>query len=83
MQTRKRTYALPQATIEKFEQTVTSGQRSTTLARLIEEWLEKQREEAVRQSIIEGCLEMADVFLEIEQEFRPLDEEVSRVYFPG
>ena len=83
MQTRKRTYALPQATIEKFEQLVTSGQRSTTLARLIEEWLEKQHEEALHQSIIEGCREMADVFLEIEQEYQPLDEEVARAYFPG
>ena len=41
MQTLKRTYALPKETLEQFEQTVTSGQRSATLALLIEKWLER------------------------------------------
>ncbi len=83
MQTQKRTYALPQATIEKFEKTVASGQRSATLARLIEAWLEKQEEEALERDIREGCREMADVYLEIQRDFEPLDTEETRGYYPG
>lgn len=82
MQTQKRTYALPQATVEKFEQTVPSGRRSAALARLIEAWLEKQKEEALEQEIIEGCREMSAVYLEIQREFDPLDTEVTRAYNP-
>ena len=80
MQTQKRTYVLPQATVEKFEQTVASGQRSAALARLIEAWLEKQKEEALEREIIEGCREMSAVYLEIQREFNPLDTEVTRAY---
>ncbi|MGI4790121.1 MAG: hypothetical protein ACRYFS_14870 [Janthinobacterium lividum] len=83
MKTQKRTYALPQVTVEKFEQTVASGQRSATLAHLIEAWLEKQREEALEREIIEGCREMSDVYLEIQREFDPLDTEVTRAFYPG
>ena len=77
MQTQKRTYALPKGTIQAFEQVVASGQRSTTLALLIEEWLEKRREEALRQNIIEGCREMRDILVDTEREFRLLEEEVA------
>lgn len=58
LQTQKRTYALPADTIHEFEKVVTSGQRSTTLALLIEDWLQKRREEALRQNIIEDYREM-------------------------
>ena len=80
MQTRKRTYALPAETVQEFEKAVASGQRSTTLARLIEEWLEKRRDEALRQNIIEGCREMWDVYLDTEWEFYPLEEEVAHAH---
>jgi hypothetical protein len=80
MQTQKRTYALPTETIQEFERAVASGQRSTTLAALIEEWLAKRREEALRQDIIEGCREMWDIYVETEREFHPLEEEVARAY---
>ena len=82
MQTQKRTYALPQRTLEKFEEAVGSGQRSATLARLIEDWLDKQQEAALERDIIEGCREMAAVHLEIQREFDPLDTEVTRAYYP-
>lgn len=82
MQTQKRTYVLPQTTVEKFEQSVASGQRSAALARLIEAWLEKQQEAALEREIIEGCHEMADVTLEIQREFDPLDSEVTRAFYP-
>ncbi len=83
MPTQKRTYALPQATLDKFERAVASGQRSAALARLIEDWLEKQQQEALERDIMEGCREMADVYLEIQREFEPLDAEVTRGYYPG
>jgi len=82
MQTQKRTYALPAETVQEFEQMVASGQRSATLARLIEDWLEKRREEALRQNIIEGCREMWDINVEIEREFHPLEEEVALARCP-
>lgn len=83
MQTQKRTYALPEKTVERFEQAVGSGQRSATLAHLIEAWLEKQRQEALEREIIEGCREMSEVYLEIQREFDPLDTEVTRAFYPG
>ena len=83
MQTQKRTYVLPQETVEKFERTVASGQRSAALARLIEAWLEQQQQAALERDIIEGCREMTDVYLEIQQEFDPLDTEVTRGYYSG
>ncbi len=83
MHTQKRTYALPEKTVQKFEQIIPSGQRSAALAQLIEAWLTKQQEEALERDIIEGCREMADVYLEIQREFDPLDTEVTRAFHPG
>jgi nitrate/TMAO reductase-like tetraheme cytochrome c subunit len=40
-------------------------------------WLDEQRREQLRREIIEGCHEMADVYLEIEQEYHPLEKEVA------
>lgn len=80
MQTQKRTYALPAETLQEFEEAVASGQRSTTLARLIEEWLEKRRDAALRQNIIEGCREMWDVYVDTEREFHPLEEDAAHAH---
>jgi len=76
----KRTYALPPDAIEAFERTVASGHRSAIIADLIRAWLEEQRREELRMSVIEGCKEMWDVYLETEQEFHPLEEEVDHKY---
>ena len=45
---------------------------------MLREWLDKQQREQLRREVIEGCREMADVYLEIEQEYHPLEEEVAR-----
>jgi hypothetical protein len=45
----------------------------------LKEWLGKQRAESVRQNIIEGCHEMWDVYVDCEQDFHPLEEEVACV----
>ena len=75
----KRTYSLPLAITTAFEVEVESGKRSAVIAELIQNWLEVKQREQLRQAIIEGCREMRDVYLEIEQEYHQLEEEVHRV----
>jgi hypothetical protein len=72
----KRTYALPSDTLVQFEQAVAPGKRSAVISDLLREWLDKQRRERLRREIIEGCQAMADVYLEIERAYHPLEEEV-------
>lgn len=74
----KRTYALPEETVLQFEQAVTPGQRSAMLASLLRVWLEERRREQLRQEIIAGCQDMAEIYLEVEQAYHPLEEEVQR-----
>ena len=72
----KRTYALPSETLAQFEQAVATGKRSAVISSLLREWLDEQRRARLRHEIIEGCQAMADVYLEIEQAYHPLEEEV-------
>jgi hypothetical protein len=76
MGSRKRTYVLPPDLVERFEKEVEPGRRSAVIAWLLSRWLEERRQ--LRAHVIEGCHEMAEVMLEIEQELRPLDEEIDR-----
>jgi hypothetical protein len=78
----KRTYSLPQPTIEKFEKAVDHGERSGVVARLLREWLDQRERDRLRREVIEGCRDMADVYLAIEQEFHPLEEEVQHAIDP-
>ncbi len=78
MTLQKRTYTLPADTLQQFEQVVIPGKRSAIIDTLMREWLDNQRRERLRQEIIEGCEAMADVYLAIEREFHPLEEEVHR-----
>jgi metal-responsive CopG/Arc/MetJ family transcriptional regulator len=78
MQLLRRTYSLPPETVDQFEQAVEPGQRSAVIADLLREWLERQRREQLRREVIEGCREMAELYLEIEREYHPLEEEVHR-----
>ena len=72
----KRTYALTSDTLTQFEQTVAPGKRSAVISDLLREWLDQQQRERLRREIVEGCQAMADVYLEIEQAYHPLEEEV-------
>src|SRR5271165_4204516 len=72
----KRTYVLPPDTLEEFEQTVSAGARSAVIAQLLEDWLQRRRREQLRQALIEGCRDMAEVYREVEAEYHPLEEEV-------
>ena len=74
----KRTYALPEETLRQFEEAVAPRQRSGTVDALLRAWLDRQRQERLRREVIAGCAAMADVYLTVEQEYHPLEEEVER-----
>jgi hypothetical protein len=79
---RKRTYSLPQLTLDEFEKAVPPGERSTMVARLMRQWLDQRERERLRREVIEGCHDMAEVYLSIEREFHPLEEEVQHALDP-
>lgn len=74
----KRTYGMPSDLVDRFEHSVARGGRGKVIAQLVENWLEEQKTAELRASIIEGCQEMWDIYLETEKEFHPLEEEVAR-----
>ncbi|MBI4612296.1 MAG: hypothetical protein HY720_01675 [Planctomycetes bacterium] len=74
----KRTYSLPTDTLAEFEREVGRGRRASVIADLLRAWLEERRRVRLRREVVEGCREMADVYLEAEREFHPLEEEVQR-----
>lgn len=74
----KRTYSLPSKTLESFESQVPPKKRSSLVATLLGNWLASQRRQYLRKDIAEGCREMADLYLRIEEEYHPLEEEVQR-----
>ena len=79
MRLQKRTYSMPVETIERFEHSVAAGRRSAIVSRLVNEWLDVERRARLRAEVIAGCLDMAELDIEIEREFHPLEEEVERV----
>ena len=74
----KRTYTLPPEVVLQFDEVVPSGKRSSVVARLMREWLERRRREHVRKDIIAGCQDMAGEYLQIENEYHSLEAEVER-----
>jgi hypothetical protein len=72
----KRTYSLPEETVVRFEAQVPAGERSSLLAGLVNDWLSKRHRQQLRAAIAEGCAAMADLYLEIERDYHPLEEEV-------
>ena len=74
----KRTYAMPAELLGRFEEQVATGQRSQVVITLIKEWLDERERAVLREAVIEGCREMADLDLEIEAEWHSLEEEVGR-----
>jgi len=73
----KRTYVIPEDIIKVFEGYVPAGKRSAVLVELMSEWIEKRKLDTLRLNVIAGCLDMADVQLELERDFHPLEEEVA------
>jgi metal-responsive CopG/Arc/MetJ family transcriptional regulator len=76
---KKRTYGLPADAVESFEKEVPPGDRSAVVADLIRHWLAEKRRRKLREAVAEGCREMAELYLEIEKEYHPLEEEIHRV----
>lgn len=79
----KRTYSLPARTLARFEREVPRGQRATVIAALLRSWLDEKRHARMRLEIIEGCRDMADVYLEMEHRFHPLEEDVRHALDSG
>lgn len=77
MQLLKRTYVLSAETLSEFEQIVAPGKRSATLDTILRDWLAEKHRAQLRREIIEGCQAMADIYLEIERAYHPLEEEVA------
>jgi metal-responsive CopG/Arc/MetJ family transcriptional regulator len=74
----KRTYALDQPVVRGFEQAVLPGKRSAVISQMMKEFLEQREREVLRKEIVAGCHDMADTYLEMENEFNPLEEEAGR-----
>jgi len=75
----KKTYSLPEFIVKKFEKMTSKRERSKIISQLLQQWIENQEKQRLREQIIEGCKEMASVYLEIEKEMHPLEEEVERL----
>jgi len=82
MALKKRTYSLPAVTLECFEHAVPSGRRSGVIANMLQEWIDRGRREQLRREAIEGCRDMSAAYLEVEQAFHPLEEELERGRVP-
>lgn len=78
MELHKRTYTLPLDILERFERRVPRGQRSFVVSKIIEDWLDEQQRIELRADVIEGCREMAQVYLDVENDYHPLEEEIER-----
>ena len=78
MEVVKRTYALPSASLKRFEQEIAPGKRSAKVAELIEMWISEREREALRQAIIEGCCDMNEINLEVAKEWEAADDELWR-----
>ncbi len=76
----KKTYSLPQFLVQKFENMTPKRERSKVISKIIEKWIEEQERKRLREQIITGCKEMASIYLEIEKEYHPLEEEVERSF---
>jgi metal-responsive CopG/Arc/MetJ family transcriptional regulator len=74
----KRTYSLPQNLVQRFEQRLNPGERSSFLARLIEEWLAEQEREELRHQVIEGCRKMSALYRAVDREWSGAVGEVWR-----
>jgi len=78
MKLAKRTYSLPPPIVQRLEKTVAPGQRSSFIAKLLEDWFARQERLEMRRQIVEGCREMKEVYLEIDREWNRSGEEAWR-----
>lgn len=74
----KRTYALSAPLVAAFEEAVPSGERSRVLEELLARMLDGARLAALRSDIEAMCEDMAEVWVEEAEAWRPLEDEVAR-----
>ena len=74
----KRTYTLPPDLLEKFERRLPPGERSSSLARIIEAWLAEREREELRRLVVEGCEDMRSEYEKLDREWAPAADEVWR-----
>jgi len=78
MRLAKRTYSLPPDLLKRFERRLAPGERSAHVGRLIGEWLAEREREELRRKVVEGCREMAELYSEMDKEWRGASDEVWR-----
>lgn len=78
MRLEKRTYTLPPDVVQRFERRLPPGERSQSLAKIIEEWLAEQERAELRRLIVEGCEEMREEYQRVEKEWEGAADEVWR-----
>jgi len=44
----------------------------------MQDWLDRDRRQKLREDIIAGCRDMSEIYLEVEREYHPLEEEIHR-----
>ena len=54
------------------------GERSKVVAKLMEDWLAERERAELRRQVIEGCKEMAGVYLDVDKEWNSAADEVWR-----
>jgi hypothetical protein len=76
--TGRMTIAFTEATRRLIEQLLPAGQRTDFVDRVVQEALRRMAREKLREEMAECAREMYDEIMELEEDFRPLEEEVHR-----
>lgn len=74
----KRTYSLPESLLIRFEGRLPPGERSSFVAKLLDDWLAEQDREELRRRLVEGCKAMRDDYIQTDKEWNAASDEVWR-----
>ena len=72
MANRRLTFTLPSEIVKQFEREFPVSQRDSVMAEMMLKTVTDRRTRR-RADLVRGCREMADVYLQIEREFHPLE----------
>ncbi len=78
MRLEKRTYTLPPELLQRFEHRLPPGERSRSLAKIIEAWLAEREREELRLQIVEGCVVMRSEYERVDRDWSAAADEVWR-----
>lgn len=71
----KRNYSFDRETVARFEDAVPKGARSQVLEELMAKRVAEVEATRLRERIVEGLADMADVYAETARQWAPLDAE--------